>query len=1075
MAPMSADFDVDAAVANLPSDFSSDSEFGSAPVLPRAVAPASTQSFRQTTLFGTTTSSDGPSSTQVRSNRQFRADLPPESPTHHALDREALKTWVYPMNIGTTRDYQYSIVKNGLFNNTLVALPTGLGKTFIAATVMLNFYRWTKDAQIVFMAPTKPLVAQQVDACFNICGIPRSDTTMLTGEISPALRSEEWEGKRVFFMTPQTLENDLKTGIADPKKIVLLVVDEAHRATGNYAYVKVIEFIRRFNKSFRILALTATPGSSVEAVQEVIDGLEISQIEIRTEKSIDIQPYVHARETEQIVLEPDENLTTIQNLISKTLQPILSQLAGHVAGNGYVSRDPLSLTSFGMLECGRQYASSGAGRSANHGVKNMVRALVSLLAGFGHSIKLLTIHGMRVFYQNMETYRSEGEAKRSKIGKYQKQILDSPHFKEMMDKLKQWTLDDNFVSHPKITYLCDTVLNHFMDAGDGLSGNSRSSTRIIVFCEYRASAEDIARTLNKHGPMIRASVFVGQADSKHSEGMKQKEQIETIEKFRDGTFNVIVATSIGEEGLDIGQVDLIICYDGSSSPIRMLQRMGRTGRKRAGRVVLLLMKGKEEASFAKANENYEKMQRMISDGKRFKFHAELSARIMPKDVTPVVDKRVVEIPVENTQDPSLPEPRRRPKKKTKMPKKKFNMPEDVETGFQPLSKLWGAQSAKVARKKGPVNPELEPGNLAIRPPLERVLLDELDERILKDRYQTIAGDKDFELEGGMPNMEKWPEYQRTLQPTVNVKHGVASKRLVKMLRDMRSVDQTTVSAWEMLSESRSRFKTPEYGDEDEQPRRDEEEESDANTVDMDDLEEITSRAAPRKRATNGSSTRRPAAKASKTRAKPVKKRQRNARGPSIDLGSSESGSDSRNDDEHDTELDDFVVPDDAPSPSFLPSSTARKSLSASISRKKSEPAKERELSKEASKEPEEMPSRPQRFFEPTHFSATQEDGDEDDDDDLPDFAALVAKRKSSPTGKETSDPKRQAQPKQVAKKVEVIDLSDDDDKSEDDEEEEVAAKKRKARPVLSDSDEEEVVVKKPKKKSRPALSDSDED
>ena len=160
---MTADFDVDAAVANLPSDFSSDSEFGSAPVLPRAVAPASTQSFRQTTLFGTTTSSSHePSSTQVRSNRQFRTDLPPEPPTHHALDREALNTWVYPMNIGTARDYQYSIVRNGLFNNTLVALPTGLGKTFIAATVMLNFYRWTMDAQIVFMAPTKPLVAQQV-------------------------------------------------------------------------------------------------------------------------------------------------------------------------------------------------------------------------------------------------------------------------------------------------------------------------------------------------------------------------------------------------------------------------------------------------------------------------------------------------------------------------------------------------------------------------------------------------------------------------------------------------------------------------------------------------------------------------------------------------------------------------------------------------------------------------------------------------------------------------------------------------------------------------------------------------
>jgi ATP-dependent DNA helicase MPH1 len=159
-----------------------------------------------------------------------------------------MSTWVYPTNLGAIRDYQFSIVKNSLFNNTLVALPTGLGKTFIAATVMLNFYRWTKSAKIVFVAPTKPLVAQQVDACYQIVGIPRSDTTLLTGDIAPALRVDEWQEKRVFFMTPQTLLNDLSHGYADPKSIALLVVDEAHRAVGEYAYAKVTKLIRRFSK-----------------------------------------------------------------------------------------------------------------------------------------------------------------------------------------------------------------------------------------------------------------------------------------------------------------------------------------------------------------------------------------------------------------------------------------------------------------------------------------------------------------------------------------------------------------------------------------------------------------------------------------------------------------------------------------------------------------------------------------------------------------------------------------------------------------------------------------------------------
>ncbi len=253
------------------------------------------QSFRQMTLLGDTLQAES-TQTQHQPNYAFVADRRPEKPTHHKLDRAALETWVYPTNLGAIRDYQFSIVKCGLFNNTLVALPTGLGKTFIAATVMLNFYRWTKEAKIVFVAPTKPLVSQQVEACLNIAGIPRSDTTLLTGETVPALRQLEWASKRLFFMTPQTLQNDLSKGYADPKSVALLVIDEAHRATGDYAYVKVLGFMRRFTNSFRVLALTATPGSSLETVQEVIDNLGVAHVEIRTEESLDIRQYVHNRD-----------------------------------------------------------------------------------------------------------------------------------------------------------------------------------------------------------------------------------------------------------------------------------------------------------------------------------------------------------------------------------------------------------------------------------------------------------------------------------------------------------------------------------------------------------------------------------------------------------------------------------------------------------------------------------------------------------------------------------------------------------------------------------------------------------
>ncbi|KAG9242403.1 ATP-dependent DNA helicase-like protein mph1 [Calycina marina] len=734
----------------------------------------------QTTLFGGR-APNGVSSTQAaRKVHNYKVDLPPEAPTHHRLNEDTLSTWIYPSNLGEIRKYQYSIVHNGLFNNLLVALPTGLGKTFIAATIMYNYYRWTNDAHIVFVAPTKPLVAQQVDACFKIVGLPRSTTTMLTGEQAPAIRAEEWEKKRVFFMTPQTLINDLSTGIADPKKIVLLVVDEAHRATGEYAYNKVVQFVRRFNKSFRVLALTATPGATVEQVQEVIDGLEISKVEIRTEESIDIRPYTHKRNIDQILLDPSDEIMMVKELLTKALQPVVNTLCQQ---NAYWSKDPMAINSFGLMQARERWAKSDAGRKASHGVKGMLQAIFSVLQSVAHCIKLLNFHGIGPFHDSMKTFKESLED--GKPNKYKTQIVQHQDFKIMMDRIRMWTANPDFVGHPKLTYLCDTVLNHFMDAGDGKLGENcpPSNTRVIVFSEYRDSAEEIVRILNRHKPLIRASVFVGQADSKRSLGMNQEKQQETIKQFQKGIFNVIVATSIGEEGLDIGSVDLIVCYDASGSPIRMLQRMGRTGRKRVGNIVLLLMRGKEEENFVKAKDNYEQMQKMISSGAKFNFRHDLSVRILPKDIVPQAVHEMIDIPPENSQDSSLPIPKKSASRAKKKPSKKFHMPDGVETGFQKASRVSEDGTIVQMLSDSVMRPKKIPeSQLASIPDMQTVLLNPAEKQELENRYQNIAGADYQEVE--MPSMTSHPEAQRSLQPTVKVKHGSRTKKNVKLFKKL---------------------------------------------------------------------------------------------------------------------------------------------------------------------------------------------------------------------------------------------------------------------------------------------------
>ncbi|KAM5355878.1 hypothetical protein ACJ41O_002524 [Fusarium nematophilum] len=744
--------------------------------------------WRQTTLFGGSISGDGPRPSQP-SSRVFRADLPREEPTHHEVDKEAMQTWVYPTNLGAIRDYQFSIVKNSLFNNTLVALPTGLGKTFIAATVMLNFYRWTKRAKLVFVAPTKPLVAQQIDACYNIAGIPRSETTLLTGDIPPALRVDEWEARRVFFMTPQTLLNDLSHGYADPKSIALLVIDEAHRAVGEYAYAKVTKLIRRFSKSFRVLALTATPGSKIETVQEVIDNLGISHCEIRTEDSIDIRQYVHQRNIEQVVLDPSDEMLLVSELFTKALKPLTDKLSSQ---NIWFGRNPMAISAYGLMQSQREWFAT-RGRHANQGIQFMMRAVFSVLTSIAHSIKLLNFHGIKPFYDNLVDLRSEQEGKGEKGSKYKRQLVEDSNFQEMMDKISKWLRTEGFVGHPKLTALADCVLNHFMDNGEG------SATRVIVFSEYRDSAEEIVRMLNTHRPLIKASIFVGQADGKRGEGMKQAQQIETIERFKQGQFNVLVATSIGEEGLDIGQVDLIVCYDSSASPIRMLQRMGRTGRKRAGNIMLLLMRGKEEEQFAKSKDNYEKMQTLICEGSRFNFRFDLSTRIVPREFRPEVDKRHVDIPVENTQDQSLPEPKkRRAPRGKKVPPKKFHMPDGVETGFQSVADMLNV-GGKGRQPKARRNPELD--DVAQVPDLGSVLLHDEELKELNRAYRDLPFNHSVVEETDMPNMTAYPELQRQLRPVVTVKHGTRTKRCVKMWHRMANDIDSLVLPCRMVDTS----------------------------------------------------------------------------------------------------------------------------------------------------------------------------------------------------------------------------------------------------------------------------------
>jgi Fanconi anemia group M protein len=85
----------------------------------------------------------------------------------------------------------------------------------------------------------------------------------MTGAMNPTDRKKQWREKRVFFLTPQVLANDISRSTCPATEVKCLVLDEAHKAQGSFAYVSVVEELCKLGAVFRILALSATPGKPI--------------------------------------------------------------------------------------------------------------------------------------------------------------------------------------------------------------------------------------------------------------------------------------------------------------------------------------------------------------------------------------------------------------------------------------------------------------------------------------------------------------------------------------------------------------------------------------------------------------------------------------------------------------------------------------------------------------------------------------------------------------------------------------------------------------------------------------------
>ncbi|HSA35490.1 MAG TPA: DEAD/DEAH box helicase family protein, partial [Methanomassiliicoccales archaeon] len=185
------------------------------------------------------------------------------------------------------RDYQVDLAERASRSSTLLVLPTGLGKTVVAAMVIAQVLH-SKGGKVLFLAPTRPLVEQHYRTMQNM--IEGKRIGMMTGEVDPLQRELTYLENDIVTSTPQVVSNDLKNGRLDLKDVKLIIFDEAHRAVGNYAYVAVAKAYQEYDGL--VLGMTASPGSDQAKIKEVVSNLNIKDIEVRTERDPDVAKYV---------------------------------------------------------------------------------------------------------------------------------------------------------------------------------------------------------------------------------------------------------------------------------------------------------------------------------------------------------------------------------------------------------------------------------------------------------------------------------------------------------------------------------------------------------------------------------------------------------------------------------------------------------------------------------------------------------------------------------------------------------------------------------------------------------------
>ncbi|CAH9090311.1 unnamed protein product [Cuscuta europaea] len=533
------------------------------------------------------------------------------------------------------RKYQLDVLEQAKQRNTIAFLETGAGKTLIAILLIRSIYsdlqKINKKMLSVFLVPKVPLVYQQAEVIRERTGYQVGHYCGEMGQDFWDARrwQHEFESKQVLVMTAQILLNILRHSIIKMESINLLVLDECHHAVKKHPYSLVMsEFYHTTPKERRpsVFGMTASPVNLKGVSSQVDCAVKIRNLEIKLDSVV--YTVNDRKELEKHVPMPSETVVEYDKAATLwSLHDQIKQMEVAVEATAHSSSRKSKWQFMGARDAGVKEESrlvyGVSERTESDGAANLIQKLRAINYALGelgqwcafkvaHSfltalqsderpsfqpdVKFQESHLSKVVYL-LQCKLSEGAVAESNF-----RVTDADHCNtpesNMTDEIEEGELLDSYVMSggehvdviigaavadgkvtPKVQSLIKVLLNY----------QHTEDFRAIIFVERVVAALVLPKVFAELPSLsfVKSASLIGH---NNSQDMRTSQMQDTIAKFRDGRVNLLVATSVAEEGLDIPQCNVVIRFDLAKTVLAYIQSRGRA-RKKCSDYILMVERG----------------------------------------------------------------------------------------------------------------------------------------------------------------------------------------------------------------------------------------------------------------------------------------------------------------------------------------------------------------------------------------------------------------------------------------------------------------------------------------------------